>query len=90
MMPKYRIEGQYFDEKYEMGILVQLKELKTGDLLYKTPLELFNDLALLKQLSAEDVRLIGYIVGDHQMYLSQKLIHANSGWTKRSKRDSLM
>lgn len=90
MTAQYRIEEQYFDEKYEMGILLQLKELKTGAVVYKTPLELFKDVKLLAKLSVEDVRLVGYIVGDYQMYRSQKVMDANSGWIKNEKPGSLM
>ena len=77
MSPEYRIEAQYFDENYFMGVLIELKEMSTGVTVLKSPLAIFNDLALLEKLSPADVRLIGYMVGDYHTYVSQKLIHTN-------------
>lgn len=85
MNPSYRIESQYFDEKYEMGVLIQIKEIATGKLFCKTPIALFNDLELLEKFSTSDIRLIGYMVGDYQMYQSQKLIRENTNWPRSVK-----
>ena len=79
---QYRIEGQYFDERFEMGVLIEIKEVATGKSFHKSPIEIFKDLKLLEKLSPEDVRMIGYIVGDYQMHLSQKLIRSSPDWPK--------
>lgn len=70
----YRIINQFFDPDYEMGVLLELKNTEDGSLLIKTPLQLFDDLPLLSQLAPEDIRTVGFIVGDFHAYMGYNLI----------------
>lgn len=70
----YKIIGQDFSETYNMGVMLRLKNLFSGEVIRKTPLDLFNDKMLLKKLRAPDILRIGYLVGEYQMYLSYRFM----------------
>lgn len=70
----YKIVGQDFSDNHKMGVRLRIKNLYSGEVFYKTPLEIFNDKILLKKLPPVDVLRIGYMVGEYQTSLSYKFI----------------
>ncbi len=70
----YKIIGQDFSEAHHMGVMLRLKNIFSGEILFKTPLELFSDKTVLNKLRASDVLRIGYMVGEYQMYLSYRFM----------------
>lgn len=74
MRKVYKIVGQDFNDKHQMGVILRVKNLYSGEAFYKTPLEIFNDKILLKRLHCADVLRVGYMVGEYQMYLSYKFM----------------
>ncbi|MBI5448594.1 MAG: hypothetical protein HY939_07745 [Gammaproteobacteria bacterium] len=70
MRKTYKIIGQDFQESHLAGVMIRLKNLCSGKVFHKNPLELFNDRSLLNKLPTSDILRIGYIVGEYQMHLS--------------------
>lgn len=70
----YKIVGQDFSDTHSMGVMLRIKNLYSGEVFYKAPIEIFNDKILLKRLNSSDVLRIGYMVGEYQMYLSYQFM----------------
>lgn len=73
----YKIIGQDFNDTHNMGVMLRLKNLFSGEVLYRTPLDIFNDKTLLRKLRISDILRIGYMVGEYQMYLSYRFMTNN-------------
>ena len=74
MRKVYKIIGQDFSEVHNMGVMLRLKNLYSGEITFKSPIEIFNDKPLLKKLRTTDILRVGYMVGEYQMYLSYRFI----------------
>lgn len=70
----YKIVGENFNETHHMGVLLKIKNLFSGEVIHKTPIDLFNDRLFLKKLRPADILRVGYIVGEYQMYLSYRFM----------------
>lgn len=70
----YKIIGQDFSNTHDMGVVLRIKNLYSGQVFYKTPIDLFHDKILIRRLHPADILRIGYMVGEYQMYLTYRLM----------------
>lgn len=74
MRKHYKIIGQDFNDTHPMGVMLRIKNLFSGEVFFKSPIDLYHDKILLRKLRIPDILRIGYMVGEYQMYLSYRFM----------------
>lgn len=73
MKKPYKIIGQDLHESHITGVRLRIKNLFSGKVFFKSPLEVFQDSKLITKLRCEDILKIGYLVGEHQRFTKEDI-----------------